>query len=169
MYEANRYSVLIQKIENGLKEIMLSNKAYAYIINEKGDSFFNFDEDGTMIVYPINSGIVGHVAQTGEIMDIPDPYNHPHFNSLVDIETKLPILCLPVFSTKDPKKTIAVMQTLDLKIAGRGGGKQDLIESETIRLFQIQIGVCLEQFAKLKALQADLQEEKDQVRRGFNS
>jgi len=165
MYETSKLATLLYKAENGLKEIMLADKANAYLIDPSGQVFYTFDGKGEKITYPIDLGLVGLVASKGEIMDIYNPYNHPIFNSKVDLETQLPILCLPILSTKGDKRVLAVLQVLDLKVAGRGGGKQDLIESETIHLFQLQVAACIENFTKRTALK--FQKAKTQAMLNF--
>lgn len=52
-----------------------------------------------VIRFPANRGIAGHVATTGEILNIPDPYADPRFNPSVDRETGYrtrSILCGPL-------------------------------------------------------------------------
>ena len=132
---------------------MLSDKAVAYVIDHHNNSFYKFNHAEEKISYSMETGIIGLVAKSGELMTIKDPYKHPNYNSKVDLDTRLPMVCLPVLSTKEPKKVLAVMQVLDLKVAGRCGGNQDLIESETIRLFQKQVAVCIEHFTRTKVLQ----------------
>ncbi|XP_046852626.1 dual 3',5'-cyclic-AMP and -GMP phosphodiesterase 11-like isoform X2 [Xenia sp. Carnegie-2017] len=50
---------------------------------------------------PVNIGITGHVATTGQTLNIPDAYNDPRFNPMVDeisgFTTKT-ILCMPILS-----------------------------------------------------------------------
>ncbi len=43
---------------------------------------------------PISSGIAGHVAQTGEILNIPNAYDSPHFNREIDKETGFTTRCI---------------------------------------------------------------------------
>jgi hypothetical protein len=47
---------------------------------------------------PMNTGIAGYVANTGEVQNIPDPYADPRFNRRVDSETGFTtrnLICLP--------------------------------------------------------------------------
>ncbi len=67
---------------------------------------------------PIGKGIAGHVAQTGDIINIPDAYADPRFNPEVDKRTGFRtrnILCLPIRNKAG--KIIAVLQLLN-KIGG---------------------------------------------------
>ena len=150
MFDASKAATLLSNAENGLKEIMLAEKAVVYIVDVDGKSFYKYNAEGEKVFYPIDTGIVGLVAKGAEAINVPDPYNHPFFNPEVDLKTDLPLICLPVMSTKEENRVLAVMQVLDLKLMGKG--RRDLIESETIRLFQIQVAVCLERFNKIKTL-----------------
>ena len=55
------------------------------------------------------SGIVGHVAKTGETVSIPDAYKDARFNKEVDEKTGYntkSVLCMPVMIQRDSKKVI---------------------------------------------------------------
>ncbi|UYV77686.1 hypothetical protein LAZ67_15001937 [Cordylochernes scorpioides] len=50
--------------------------------------------------FPIGTGIAGHVAQTGESLNIPDAYNDKRFNRTIDHQTGYTtrnLLCMPIF------------------------------------------------------------------------
>ncbi|RQH23321.1 GAF domain-containing protein [Okeania hirsuta] len=65
---------------------------------------------------PINVGILGHVATTGEALNIADAKTHPLFSEEVDqppgYDTRT-ILCIPVFSTTSSNKPVAVVRLLN--------------------------------------------------------
>ncbi len=63
---------------------------------------------------PLGKGIAGHVAKTGEIVNIPDAYGDPRFNPEVDKRTGYRtrnILCLPIRNKAG--KIIATLQLLN--------------------------------------------------------
>lgn len=63
---------------------------------------------------PISAGIAGHVAMTGEGLNIPDAYSHPLFNRDIDRQTGYQtrnILCMPILDTKS--QVVAVVQLLN--------------------------------------------------------
>ena len=157
MYDASTLGLLIYKAENGLKEIMFADKAVVYVVDQTANIFYKFNANGEKISFSLDTGIVGLAAKGGEILDITDPYNHPSFHSLVDIESNIPILCLPVKDTKGENKILAIMQVLNLKaLRRRGKGKkQDLAESETLHLFQVQVATCIEQFERKRTLKLE--------------
>ncbi len=63
---------------------------------------------------PMGKGIAGHVALTGEVINIPDAYADPRFNPEVDKRTGFTtrnILCLPIRNKAG--KIVAVLQLLN--------------------------------------------------------
>lgn len=63
---------------------------------------------------PASSGIVGHVAQTGETLNVPDAYADARFSKQSDADLKYVtknILCVPVRDGKG--QTIAVLQAIN--------------------------------------------------------
>jgi len=148
MREATDLPVLIKLIEKALREVMFADKSVLFMVDQNENIIYKFDDDGEKVVYPLETGILGSVAQSGGILNIANPYIQENYNPKVDLDTQLPILCLPIKSTKESGKILAVSQVLDLKVAGRVGGKHDLLESEIIREFQIQVAMCLENLIK---------------------
>jgi signal transduction histidine kinase len=69
----------------------------------------------------LGKGISGHVASTGETINIPDAYRDTRFDPTTDRKTGYltrSILCMPVWepsATGDPQKIIAVIQVLNKK------------------------------------------------------
>jgi adenylate cyclase len=94
----------------------------------------------------INSGILGHVASTGECLNIPETSSHPLFSP--EIEEKLGyklrnILCIPVLSSKN--QVLAVVQ-----LANKAGDVPFNHEDEKrFRDFASSIGIILESIASL--------------------
>lgn len=90
---------------------------------------------------PLNVGLAGHVATTGEYLNIPDAYNHPLFNKEVDerpgYHTKT-LLCMPIFSSS--KQVVAVVQLLNKA----GGVPFDAEDEQSFRDFAASIGIILE-------------------------
>jgi adenylate cyclase len=90
----------------------------------------------------IHTGIAGHVAQTGECLNIPDAYTHPLFNKEVDRETGYQtrnILCMPIFNTKGDR-VVAVVQLLNKQ----GEVAFDAQDEQRFREFADSIGIILE-------------------------
>merc|ERR1719193_2057914 len=65
---------------------------------------------------PKNKGLIGHVVETGEIINIPDAYKDSRFNKAVDLKTMFrttSILAAPVFD--ENSKVIGVIQCINKK------------------------------------------------------
>lgn len=90
---------------------------------------------------PINIGVAGHVASTGESLNLPDPYSHPLFNKEVDerpgYRTRS-LLCMPIYSSKN--QIVAVVQLLNK--AGDGPFTEE--DEQGFRDFAASIGIILE-------------------------
>src|SRR3954471_6610480 len=67
-----------------------------------------------VIRFPSDRGIAGHVATTGELLNVPDPYADPRFNPNVDRETGYQtrsILCGPLRARDG--RIVGVLQVLN--------------------------------------------------------
>ncbi|MBI3979871.1 MAG: GAF domain-containing protein [Chloroflexi bacterium] len=91
------------------------------------------------IRFPMHLGLAGHVAMTGEIINIPEAYDDPRFNRDVDRRTGYrtrTILCMPV---KEADGTIlGVIQVLNKR-----GGIFDAEDEETLAILSSQTAVAL--------------------------
>lgn len=92
---------------------------------------------------PVHIGIVGRVAETGEIINISDAYSHSSFSKEVDehpgYQTKN-LLCIPIFSNKNTSEVVAVVQLLN-KAGDVPFSSED---EEEFRNFASSIGIILE-------------------------
>ncbi|MDJ0556490.1 MAG: GAF domain-containing protein [Microcoleaceae cyanobacterium MO_207.B10] len=92
---------------------------------------------------PINVGILGHVATTGEGLNISDAKSHPLFNEEIDQPTGYDtrtILCMPIFSTTNSQKPVAVVRLLN-KANNLSFDQED---EQQFRSFADSMGVILE-------------------------
>jgi hypothetical protein len=91
--------------------------------------------------FPKNRGIAGHVATTGEILNIPDAYQDSRFNQKFDKETGFrtrAMLCVPILhQQQSQQKIMGVMQVLNKK-------NQGVFTDEDVRLLQVWIQQFLE-------------------------
>jgi adenylate cyclase len=90
---------------------------------------------------PLNVGLAGHVATTGECLNIPDAYNHSLFNKEVDERPgyhTYTLLCMPILSSS--KQVVAVVQLLNKA----GGVPFDAEDEQRFRDFAASIGIILE-------------------------
>ncbi|MBD1938738.1 adenylate/guanylate cyclase domain-containing protein [Microcoleus sp. FACHB-68] len=92
---------------------------------------------------PLNVGIAGHVATTGECLNIADVSTHELFNKEVDEHPGYytrNLLCIPIFSNKHPNQVVAVVQLLNKA----GDVPFDSEDEEEFRTFANSIGIILE-------------------------
>lgn len=90
---------------------------------------------------PLNIGLAGHVATTGEYLNIPDAYSHPLFNKEVDERPGYhtnTLLCMPIFSSN--QQVVAVVQLLN-KAEGLPFDDEDV---QRFKDFAASIGIILE-------------------------
>jgi len=90
---------------------------------------------------PLNIGIAGHVATTGEYLNILDAYNDPSFNKEVDERPGYhthTLLCMPIYSSN--KQVVAVVQLLN-KAEGVPFDEEDV---QRFKDFAASIGIILE-------------------------
>ena len=83
---------------------------------------------------PKGAGIAGHVAETGEILNVPDPYADPRFNKQTDKDSGYltkSILCVPVRDGNG--KTIAVLQAIN-KLNGSTFSSDDQMVLEKLTM-----------------------------------
>jgi adenylate cyclase len=65
---------------------------------------------------PLSTGIAGHVATTGEVVNIPDCYADPRFNQAIDKKTGYrthSMLCMPIFASKSDPEVVGVLQLMN--------------------------------------------------------
>ena len=108
---------LLQIITRGASSVLEADRSTLFVVDRAKKQIWSKVAQGagiTEIRIPIGAGIAGQVAQTGEIINIPDAYADGRFNREVDKRTGYAtrsILCMPM---KDPGgKIIGVFQLLN--------------------------------------------------------
>lgn len=84
---------------------------------------------GMEIRLPIGRGLAGHVALTGETINVPDAYADPRFDRSVDVLTgfrTLNILAVPVWA--EDGRTVGVIQVLNKRSGSFERPDQMLLE-----------------------------------------
>jgi len=88
-----------------------------FLVDDKTEEIWSLIAHGIEqreIRLPLGRGIAGHVAKTGEILNIPDAYSDPRFDRDVDARTGYrtrSLLCLPIRNKRG--KIIAALQLLN--------------------------------------------------------
>ncbi|XP_057204992.1 rod cGMP-specific 3',5'-cyclic phosphodiesterase subunit alpha isoform X2 [Triplophysa rosa] len=127
MMRADRMSLFMYRQRNGIAEL--------------ATRLFNVHKDSTMeeclvqpdseIVYPLDTGIVGHVATVKKTVNVPDVKQDSHFSEFVDTLTEYQtknVLATPIMNGKD---MVAVMMAVN-KINGPHFTAQD---EETLKKY----------------------------------
>ncbi|MGF1499342.1 MAG: GAF domain-containing protein [Elainellaceae cyanobacterium] len=128
-------------------QILNADRTTIFLVDEEREELWSKiaqgeGEDLLEIRVPINAGIAGHVATTGEYLNIADAYSHPLFNRDVDRQTGYRtrnILCMPIRST-DQQQVVAVVQLLNK----RTGTPFDTADERSFRQFADAIGIIIE-------------------------
>jgi sigma-B regulation protein RsbU (phosphoserine phosphatase) len=114
-------SVLLGRILEVAKTLAKAERGTLFLVDEKTQEIWSLIAHGLEkqeIRLPLGRGIAGHVAKTGEIVNIPDAYADPRFDPAVDKRTGFHtrnILTLPIRNKAG--KIIAALQLLN-KIQG---------------------------------------------------
>jgi phosphoserine phosphatase RsbU/P len=112
-------SELLARILDVAKTQARAERGTLFLVDEKSAEIWSLIAQGLEkqeIRLPLGKGIAGHVAKTGEIVNIPDAYADPRFNPEVDKRTGYHtrnILCLPIRNKAG--KIIASLQLLNKK------------------------------------------------------
>ncbi|XP_041846297.1 rod cGMP-specific 3',5'-cyclic phosphodiesterase subunit alpha isoform X2 [Melanotaenia boesemani] len=112
MLKADRMSLFMYRQRNGVAELATR------LFNVHKDS--TYDEclvpPESEIVYPLDMGIVGHVATSKKMVNIPDVSQNPHFSNFVDELTEYVtknILAIPIMNGKDMVAVMMAINKLD--------------------------------------------------------
>jgi phosphoserine phosphatase RsbU/P len=112
-------SELLARILDVAKNQADAERGTLFLVDDKSEEIWSLIAQGLEkqeIRLPLGKGIAGHVAKTGEIVNIPDAYADPRFNPDVDKRTGYHtrnILCLPIRNKAG--KIIASLQLLNKK------------------------------------------------------
>lgn len=127
-------------------QILQADRTTIFLVDEEKQQLWSKIAQGEgekplEIRVPLSMGIAGHVASTGNYLNIPDAYSHALFNPEVDRQTGYltrNILCMPIFSTK--QRVVAVVQLLNKA----GELPFDQHDEQQFREFAESMGIILE-------------------------
>lgn len=111
---------LLQKIVGTISEVMNADRATLFLVDPKTGDLWSKVAQGlslSEIRVPKGKGIVGHVAESGETVNITDAYQDPRFNPEVDRKTGYRtrnMLCMPL--RNEARDIIGVLQVLNKKV-----------------------------------------------------
>lgn len=124
----------IEVSEAKAKDLMGTDIAKVYLIEK--NELVRY-QNGKELRFNINTGLVGKCAREKEIQNVPDAYNDPHYNGIVDIDSTLPVLCFPI---KDElNEPICILEILNNRgVYGRAASnkaKLNQVDTETFTYF----------------------------------
>ncbi|CAA9210776.1 Adenylate cyclase [uncultured Coleofasciculus sp.] len=127
-------------------QILQADRTIIFLVDaDKGQLWAKVPQDDPSksieLRIPLNIGLAGHVATTGEYLNIPDAYNHALFNKEVDERPGYhtnTLLCMPIFSSN--QQIVAVVQLLN-KANGVPFDDEDV---QRFKDFAASIGIILE-------------------------
>jgi len=144
---------VIMKIMNFAKRLVNADRTALFLVDPKskelfarvfdmGDDYETKTSPSTNkqkeIRFPMERGIAGHVASTGEILNIPNAYKDSRFNREVDLQTGYrtkTILCMPIFIRGN---IIGVVQMLN-----KDDGPFVKEDEEAFETFAVYCGLAL--------------------------
>ncbi|MBG1261769.1 GAF domain-containing protein [Nostoc commune] len=137
---------VLEAITLKIGQILQAEHTAIFLVDyDKGQLWSKVPQDNTQkfleIRTPITAGIPGHVASTGEYLNISETYTHPLFSPELEKQMGYKmhnILCMPVISSKN--QTVAVVQ-----LANKTGNVPfNSDDEERFRDFAASIGIILE-------------------------
>ncbi|OHS94488.1 GAF domain containing protein [Tritrichomonas foetus] len=133
---------LVARILDNSCQLIGADRASLFVIDESRTHLISKVAHGTTkpLLLPINQGIAGSVATTGETVNIEDVYDDPRFNSNVDKSTGYrtkSLMTLPVHNQNGD--IIAVMQLMN-KLNGEPFSESDV---ELTRAMGVFTGIAL--------------------------
>lgn len=123
--------------------VMEAERTSLFLVDEDTNELFSRiaqDAEIREIRFPVGKGIAGHVAKTGEIVNIKDAYKDDRFNPEFDKKTGYKtrtILCVPLVASGE--HVIGVLQVLNKR-----EGVFTPYDEELISALAAQAAVCIE-------------------------
>jgi len=159
-----RLEPLLLLVIEEVNRLMNAERGTFYIVDqEKGELWSKIAQKAEIneIRLKIGVGIAGHVAKTGEVINIPDAYNDDRFNPAIDKRTGFKtrsILCIPIFqATNDPQAKREIIGVL--QILNKMDGPFDKADEELLASMASQIAIALNNsnlYSKLEKKLAEL-------------
>ncbi len=126
-------STLIRKIVIRTADAMLCDGSSLFVVDEASKELWSMEVHGTElkeIRFPMSTGLAGHTATTGEVVNIRDAYEDGRFNRAFDRQTGYrtqSVLCVPVVN-RDEAIT-GVIQCLNKRDGAFDDGDVQLLQA----------------------------------------
>ncbi len=133
---------LIGMIMTKARELVEAERCTLFLVDRLTGELWSKVADGTReIRIPMTKGIAGHVASTGQLVNIADAYEDERFNPDVDRKTGFrtrSILCLPLRNNEG--RVVGVTQMINKQ----GGGLFLAEDEQLMEAFSAQAAVAIE-------------------------
>ncbi|NOX37412.1 MAG: GAF domain-containing protein [Calditrichaeota bacterium] len=111
---------LLLKMMEEVAHILHADRCTVFLLDEEKNELWSIVamglKKGQQIRFPANKGIAGYVAQTGEVLNIPDAYKDPRFNPEIDKKTGYRTRCMLTMPLRNKMHDIiGVFQVLNKK------------------------------------------------------
>ncbi|MGE3540838.1 MAG: GAF domain-containing protein [Candidatus Tectimicrobiota bacterium] len=122
---------LMSKIVAKISEVLQAERSSLFLLDPVTDELWSKEAEGTQgkeIRFPRTLGLAGHVASTGQVLNVRDAYEDPRFNPVVDRATGFrtrSVLCAPVRNREGT--VIGVTQAINKQGASFGKEDEDLL------------------------------------------
>ncbi|XP_048759916.1 probable 3',5'-cyclic phosphodiesterase pde-5 isoform X5 [Ostrea edulis] len=138
---------VIMKIMNYAKKLVIADRASLFLLDTKSRELYAriFDTGRVEehipqkeIRFPMDRGVAGHVASTGEVLNIADAYTDSRFNRDVDLQTGYrtkSILCMPIYNRGNIIGVVQMVNKID--------GVFTKADEESFETFAIYCGLAL--------------------------
>lgn len=144
MYGAKTIDKLLSLAEKGIKDAFSVEKALLYVVDGEKKEFYRYDAHGDKTAFPLHTGIVGQSIVIRDLIEVKFPNNDPNFNARVDIDTHIPLVCIPIFEDKTEEKVVAVMEMLNIGgVGNKMKNKGESLEVENLQRLIDIIRVCI--------------------------
>eukprot|EP01065_Artemidia_motanka_P040268 TRINITY_DN5009_c0_g1_i2.p1 TRINITY_DN5009_c0_g1~~TRINITY_DN5009_c0_g1_i2.p1 ORF type:complete len:1634 (+),score=511.76 TRINITY_DN5009_c0_g1_i2:277-4902(+) len=132
---------MMARIMSRARQVLTVERASIFLIDEDKQELWSILTDqetaaqlggDNVIRFPVGVGLAGHVASTGNVLNIPDTYKHPLFNPEFDQRTGFvtrTTLCVPIRGTHHGNKVMGVMQFIN-----KNSGEPFMEEDEELAL-----------------------------------
>ncbi|MFK8184762.1 MAG: GAF domain-containing protein [Phormidesmis sp.] len=164
MEQSLNLEVTLQSVMAAARNLMQADRSTLWLLDEEKNELWSQVQsaDGGRLIelrLPADKGIVGHVAQTAETLNIMDAYSDERFDPSSDTKTGYRtrnILCMPVF---DSGGTLMGVSQLINKVQGQFTP----LDESFMRAFNTQAGIALENAQLFQDISLEKQYQKDML------
>lgn len=141
LHAAFEFSSMVPAAEEILKSTMNVEKSLIYLVNFERNVLIHYEKSGEIKEFGLECGIAGFVAKAGQLESYLNAYQTPLYNGTVDIETTLPLICMPVKDKKE--KVLGVFEVVNPKgiqgLVTNQKSKISTMDYETLEFFAKQL------------------------------